>query len=271
MSRTPRLVRTVGILLVCALALTAGVATAAPNVAGQTLDSCGKWTDKLRDFGKFKINKYNDFIPANFQAPAPYDKPRVRVEFGDGSGTGVDGLCNAGISCFRMQFYFTDQMGVWWQIGSDGLPVTFPGGGLVPFTEEVFGSYKQKGRKLKLRIDSAPGDEGLRRMLSDTGELALFGARDLVAIITGPLVEDPNGETPCRLSSGALGFCTGVPTKKKLRIKARLNGSGDLKLKIKSKHRYDIDSDVADVIGATGRLNFKGKGGKCSVPAPPPS
>ena len=100
-------------------------------------------------------------------------------EFGDGSGTGVDGLCNAGISCFRMQFYFTNQMGVWWQIGSDGLPVMFPGGGLVPFTGEVFGSYKQKGRNLKLRIDSAPGDEGLRRMLSDTGQLALFGARNL--------------------------------------------------------------------------------------------
>ncbi len=271
MSRTPRLVRTVGILLVSALALAAGAVTAAPNVAGQTLDSCGKWTDKLRDFGKFKINKFNDFIPANFQAPAPYDKPRVRVEFGDGSGTGVDGLCDAGISCFRMQFYFTNQMGEWWQIGSDGLPVTFPGGGLVPFTEEAFGSYKQKGRKLKLKLDPAPGDEGLRRMLSDTGQLVLFGARDLVAVITGPLVEDPNGQTSCRLNSGALGFCTGVPTKKKLRIKARLNGSGSLKLKIKSKIRYDIDSDVADVFDATARLHFKGKGGKCSLPAPPPS
>jgi hypothetical protein len=255
------------------LALASGPADAAPNIAGTSFDTCGKWIDKLRDFGKFKIRNYNDYIPLNFQAPTPYDVPRVRIEFGDGSGTGVDGLCAAGTSCFRMQFYFTDEMGVWWEVSASGAPVMLPGGGLVPFTEEAFGSYNQKGKNVKMSLDPAPGDEGLRRMLSNTGQLALFGERNLIVAIGGPLVVDPDGPIPCQIDpSGTLGRCTPVPTLRKTRIKARLKGNGSLKFKIKSKLRYDIDTDVVDdVFDAGGRMNFKGKGNDCPLPAPPPS
>jgi hypothetical protein len=180
----------------------------------------------------------------------------VRTSFADDPSTGsnpVDSVCAAGVSCFQMVFYFTDEMGV-------------------PSTRVAFGSYQQKGKKLKMTLDPGLGDEAVRWMHKDLGELALFGARDLVSIIDGPLVVDPAGRTLCVIDPGPPqvdGTCTGIPTLDKLKLSARLNDNFRLKLKLKAKLRYDIDTDILDQRRSRGKLKFTGKGEQCPLPPPP--
>ncbi len=143
-------------LLVAAVALSSGPVWA-QDVAGEQLQSCGKWVLKLTDFGKLKIRDYNDYVPENFQQAPGRLKPTFSFFF----GPLVFPLL--GPDEFAMSFFYPDQQGM-------------------TVLRIVTGSYTQKGKKLEFQMDTAGVDE-LEAAFADLGENVLFGERELVTDI----------------------------------------------------------------------------------------
>jgi hypothetical protein len=139
-------------LLVATVALSSNPAWAVDDVAGETIQSCGKWVLKLVDFGKLKIRNYNGYVPDNFQTTEGRLKPSVFFVFGP-----------AGTDTFNMAFIYPDQQGM-------------------NVFRSVTGSYTHKGKKLKFKLD-ADGVAALEETFADLGENKLFGKRALVTDI----------------------------------------------------------------------------------------
>ena len=140
-------------LLVAAVTLSSGPVWAGGGggnpIAGENLQSCGKWVLRLEDFGKLKIRDYNSYVPENFQRTPGRLKPTVTFLF----------LADT----FSMVFGYLDQQGM-------------------VVLRAVTGSYTQKGKRLKFTLDAA-GVDALEDTFADLAENMLFGERALVTDI----------------------------------------------------------------------------------------
>jgi hypothetical protein len=216
----------IGACWLVALTLAASPAGAGVgNVQGESIPTCGKLILKLRDFGKIKVKDYNSWVPPNFQTVSGPITPLFVFSFLNANN-------------FLLTYSYPDQQG------------DTTGNGVF-----MFGTYKQKGRKLRFELDSAldcndpsvvcPSIEALANTFAEISENSLFGNRDLVTDI--PFVRITNSE--------------------KLKFKGRIKGNADppddIKVKFKAKMLYDIQfknlSDFADVFDAKGRMKLRAR------------
>lgn len=150
------------------IALAAGAAHAGtPSgnpLDGSSFEVCGKWILKMRDFGKRKVNDYNDYVPPNFQTVPGRLTPRMNFFFGIITGPGT----------WFMTVDYPDQMGVVSQL-------------------VVGGSYRQRGKKLNFEVDQA-GLGNMALIYAQLAENSLFGDpdRQLVTDIPFSMVTNPN-------------------------------------------------------------------------------
>lgn len=155
--------RTAALALAGLLVLGSGVAHAGNGGGGNPLEgsaiqTCGHWILKLRDFGKQKLNDYNQYVPENFETTPDPIRPVVTFSFG--------------ADTFVMIIQYPNNFGV-------------------TLTRLVNGTYAQNGRKLKFRLDPV-GVTALEGVFSELAEFTLLGKRELITDVTFAQLRSPN-------------------------------------------------------------------------------
>lgn len=153
-------------LLAAALTLASGPAVAGTggggnSVAGETFVVCGKFVLKLRDFGKYKVNDYNNYIPPNFQTTPGHFTPTFTFVFSP-----------APSESFVMAFSYPDEMG-----NSLGAFVT--------------GTYRQRGKKLNFEVNDN-GASVIATLFRNFSQFTLFGERAVVADVPYAMLTNQN-------------------------------------------------------------------------------
>jgi hypothetical protein len=227
-SRTKALTGAAALLLVGTTGLSRPASAGNEFETTALVRACGKWVLELKDFGKEKIRDYNDYVPESFKVTQNRLKPTVDFFFNfPGPGN------------FLMDFVYPDPT----LVPNPQNPTN------VNVRRSAVGAFKQKGKKLKLRLN-APGStpvgiEPLQDAFADLVAFHLLGDRDLVVDV--PFVDIREN---------------------KVRFKGRVNKDLDeIRMKMKAKLFYDIrfmnQSEVADRFGARGVFKARLKTKDC--------
>jgi hypothetical protein len=204
-----------------------------PAAAGQdefetlaVIQACGKWVLDIKDFGKEKVRDYNDYVPPALLTSPGRRKPSANFLF-NGSANPVFGLAP----------------------GAFLMDVVYPNASNQNVTRSAVGSFKQKGKKLKLRLNdpgsAQPGIEPVQATFADLVSFHLLGDRALVVDV--PFVDIRES---------------------KVRFKGRVNKDLDeIRMKMKARLFYDIrfmnTSEFADRFGGKGVFKARLKTKDC--------
>jgi len=170
------------VLAGAAIVVSSSASAGTPSVAGMTYDACGKWKGKMRNYGRYKLEDYNQWVPPNLAVPPNEATPGSVWQFYD---DGIS-LGHPTDDAFVAILDIVDEMGT-------SLPQT------------ITGSWKQKKNNLRMNVDLDQVTDvfvdpaGVRIVQNDfttTGPHGLYDLQGPFRFLPGGLVGGAVGVLP---------------------------------------------------------------------------